>query len=184
MKIYTKKGDDGSTGLFGGPRVTKNAAQVDTYGEVDHLNSVIGWARAQTLDPNIDQVLERVQHELFAMGAELASTHDMLAKGIGIRLVDDTDTAELERAIDETDNQLEPLKSFILPGGSVGASALHLARTACRKVERKLVALHQHHPVRVELLRYINRLSDLLFVLARRTNQVQGVADVPWLGRQ
>ena len=180
MKIYTKTGDHGDTALFGGARVSKSSARVATYGTVDELNATLGVARAHALPGLIDPVIAGVQVELFTLGAELATVP---GKEPGIRLLDDADVARLEQAIDASEDTLPPLKNFILPGGTPGAAALHLARTVCRRAERELVALAAQDPVRPVLVVYLNRLSDLLFSLARRANHLEGVADVPWTPR-
>jgi cob(I)alamin adenosyltransferase len=179
MKIYTKTGDDGTTGLFGGPRVAKDAPRIEAYGTVDELNAVLGLVRTELLPTAIDALIERVQNELFDLGAELA-TPDPAAKGtVGIGA---EQIARLETAIDEHDLRLSPLKQFILPGGSRGAAALHLARCVCRRAERRLVSLAAVSAERISphLVVYLNRLSDLLFVLARAVNAAAGVEDVPW----
>ena len=182
VKLYTKTGDDGTTGLFGGARVPKASARVDAYGTVDETNAVIGVARATGLGPAIDGVLELVQHDLFVVGAELACVPDRVSK-LKMTLVAAVDIERLERAIDEADAACAPLKSFVLPGGSPQAASLHLARTVCRRAERCVLALHDV-PARKEVVVYLNRLSDLLFVLARRANVVAGVSDVPWVPRE
>lgn len=179
MKIYTKTGDRGQTGLFGGGRVDKDDARVAAYGTVDETNSVIGVARAAGLCEPVDAVLERVQNDLFVVGAELATLEGNHEK-LKMRLVGDEDVARLERAIDEAETTLSPLKSFVLPGGTPGAAHLHLARTVCRRAERQVIAAGKTEPIRGSVVVYLNRLSDLLFVLARRENHAAGVSDVPW----
>jgi cob(I)alamin adenosyltransferase len=179
VKIYTKTGDAGSTGLFGGSRVDKDDARVDAYGTVDETNAAVGLARALGVVADVDAVLGAVQNDLFRLGAELASAPGHEAK-LKLRLLDADDTARLERAIDAAEAGLPPLAVFILPGGSPGAAALHVARTACRRAERGLVLLRRTSPVRDELLVYLNRLSDLFFVLARKANHDAGAPDVPW----
>ncbi|MEZ4410207.1 MAG: cob(I)yrinic acid a,c-diamide adenosyltransferase [Polyangiales bacterium] len=182
MKIYTKTGDQGDTGLFGGARVSKASARVDAYGTVDELNSVVGVARATGLDPSIDAVLTRVQSELFVLGAELSTVPGKEDK-LGIALLTAAHAEALERDIDAAEEGLPALKSFVLPGGTPAAAALHHARTVCRRAERAMVGLGQSEPVRHEVVVYLNRLSDLCFVLARRANHLAGVADVPWQPR-
>jgi cob(I)alamin adenosyltransferase len=182
MKIYTKTGDDGTTGLYGGARVGKDDARVEAYGTVDETNAVIGVARAAGLAPEIDGVLARVQQDLFVIGAELACVAGKEDK-LGMPLIGDTDIQRLEAAIDAAEAGLAPLKSFVLPGGTAGAAALHQARTTCRRAERRLLTASRATSVRGELSVYLNRLSDLLFVLARRANQLAGVPDVPWQPR-
>jgi cob(I)alamin adenosyltransferase len=181
MKLYTKTGDDGTTGLFGGGRVPKTSARVEAYGTVDETNAAIGVARATGLDPSIDTVVAHVQEDLFTMGAELACVPGREAK-LGMGLLGETDIERLERAIDEADAACPPLKSFVLPGGTPQAAALHVARTVCRRAERSVLAVDDAAPRR-EVVVYLNRLSDLLFVLARRANAVANVADVPWKPR-
>jgi cob(I)alamin adenosyltransferase len=181
MKIYTKTGDAGTTGLFGGGRVPKDDARVDAYGDVDELNAVLGAARATGPMPRVDEVLVAVQRDLFAIGALLATPdvekmHAHLTKA----RIDDARIEELERAIDACDNELEPLKAFIIPGGTPKAAALHVARTVCRRAERKVV--HLQHSVELPKLTvvYLNRLSDLLFSLARVANKRAGAGEVTW----
>jgi cob(I)alamin adenosyltransferase len=183
MKIYTKTGDEGHTGLFGGARVSKADARVQTYGDVDELNSTLGAVRARGAVSVIDALLLSLQGELFVLGAELARAPGKDVD-VGVALLTESDVERLERAIDEFERELPPLKTFILPGGSECASLLHVARSVCRRAERRLVALANHEAVRPELLRYINRLSDLLFVTARYANFRANVTDVPWLGRK
>jgi cob(I)alamin adenosyltransferase len=181
MKIYTKTGDDGTTGLFGGARVKKASARVEAYGTVDELNAVVGLARATALGASTEAVLSHVQADLFTLGAELACVPEKTAK-LSMRLLDGDDASRLERAIDVAESKLSPLQTFILPGGSPGAAALHLARTVCRRAERAVLAVDDAPP-RAEVVIYLNRLSDLLFVLARLANHEKGVVDVPWVGR-
>lgn len=180
-RIYTRTGDSGETGLFGGGRVRKDNLRVEAYGTVDELNAVLGVTRAALSRESelveIDVFVSRVQHQLFNLGAELATPQP---DAHGTNLVADRDVEWLEQAIDAWDGQLPPLRTFILPGGSPAAGHLHWARTVCRRAERLLVALASNEPIRVELLRYVNRLSDALFVAARAANQQMGVADVTW----
>lgn len=182
MKIYTKTGDRGTTGLFGGTRVAKTHPRVRAYGEVDELNAVLGVARSVVQSEPVAELLQGIQSDLFDVGAELASVPERLNKG-GVPMVTEVDVERLERAIDEHESRLEPLATFVLPGGASAAAHLHVARTVCRRAERAVIALHGEEPVRAEVLRYLNRLSDLLFVLARVANHDAGVADVPWVGR-
>lgn len=181
MKIYTKTGDDGTTGLFGGGRVKKASMRVDAYGTVDELNATIGIARATKLDPFADGVLAQVQVDLFTLGAELACVPGKEEK-LGMTLLDADDAARLEQAIDASEKELPPLKTFVLPGGSAQAAALHLGRTVCRRAERAVLALDDA-PARNDIVIYLNRLSDLLFSLARHANLKAGVEDVPWIAR-
>jgi cob(I)alamin adenosyltransferase len=177
MKIYTKTGDDGTTGLFGGARVSKGDPIVEAYGTIDEVNAVIGMARATGLDPWMDDVLRRVQSDLFTIGAEVACVPGEEDK-LKMTFIEDTDSVRLEKAIDEAEKDLPPLKNFVLPGGSPQAAALHFARTVTRRAERVLVRITPDE--RPCVVVYLNRLSDLLFVLARRANKVAGVEDIPW----
>ena len=182
MKLYTKTGDDGTTGLFGGGRVSKTSPRVDAYGTVDETNAVLGVARAAHLPSGIDAVLSHVQEDLFTLGAELACVPGREGK-MNMRPLGDDDIRRLELAIDDADDECPPLKTFVLPGGSPQAAALHLARTVCRRAERAVLAIDDA-PVRREVVIYLNRLSDLLFALARRANGIAGVDDVPWNPRE
>lgn len=205
FKIYTKTGDEGQTGLFGGPRVRKDDPRIEAYGTVDELNAALGVCRSMGTDAEIDALLAEIQHELFAVGAELASP-DPDRQGthwIGPRHIE-----RLERAIDRFEAQLEPLKQFVLPAGGPAAAQLHLARTVCRRAERRVITLANlpHDPlaaavaireesptvqivtgrlgggeVSLHLIVYLNRLGDLLFVLSRAANARAGVADQPWI---
>jgi len=179
MKIYTKTGDRGETGLFGGPRVSKSDARVEAYGAVDELNAAIGAARAANEDADIDGALALVQHELFCVGAELATPHDARARS-AIPPVEAGWTDRLERAIDRWDGELPPLRHFVLPGGTPAAAALHVARCACRRAERSTVALSQRTEIAPAVLPYLNRLSDLLFVAARIANRRAGRDEPVW----
>ncbi len=179
MKIYTKTGDDGTTGLFGGGRVKKASGRVDAYGTIDELNAALGVARATRLDEQTEDTLAHAQVDLFTLGAELACVPGKETK-LAMPLLNDADVARLERDIDAVEAMLAPLQSFILPAGSPQAAALHLARTVCRRAERALLAMEDAH-ARRELVVYLNRLSDLLFVLARKANATARVADVPWV---
>lgn len=181
MRIYTKTGDDGTTGLFGGARVKKASSRVDAYGTVDELNSVIGVARATKLGGHAETILAQAQVDLFTIGAELACVPGKEDK-LGMRLIDAADAEALEHAIDAAEEGLPALKNFVLPGGSAQAAALHLARTVCRRAERSVLAMDDAEPRR-EVVVYLNRMSDLLFVLARRENHDRATADVPWAPR-
>ena len=183
MKIYTKTGDAGETGLFGGGRTPKDSARVAAYGEVDELNAALGLAR--TLDPPefSDGLLQTIQRDLFTIGAELATPDpDKLPKALSRSgaAIGESDIAALEDVIDNHESRLEPLKNFILPGGTPKAAALHLARTICRRAERAVVTAGRHERISPAILRYLNRLSDLLFVLARAANAQAGRSDVKW----
>lgn len=179
MKIYTKTGDDGQTGLFGGPRVAKCDLRIEAYGQVDELNAVLGLVRHQALPPPLDETLARVQHELFAVGAELASPEPQRH---GLVLLGLPAVQRLEREIDLLDAGLPPLKQFIVPGGCLAAAWLHQARAVCRRAERAVVALARsaEGAVSSHLLAYLNRLGDYLFVAARYANWEAGQAEVPW----
>lgn len=183
MKIYTKTGDGGETGLFGGGRIPKDSLRVAAYGEVDELNAALGLARALEPQEFADALLQRIQRDLFTIGAELATPDpDKLHKALSrsSAAIGEPDIAALEDAIDGHQSRLEPLKNFILPGGAPKAAALHLARTVCRRAERAVVALSRHEQISPAILRYLNRLSDLLFVLARAANAHAGCPDVKW----
>jgi cob(I)alamin adenosyltransferase len=181
VKIYTKTGDDGTTGLFGGARVKKASLRVEAYGTVDELNATLGIARATRLDPFAEGVLAQVQVDLFTLGAELACVPGKEDK-LSMRLLDEEDAARLEQAIDKAEEELPPLKTFVLPGGSAQAAALHLSRTVCRRAERAVLAIDDA-AARTDVVIYLNRLSDLLFTLARHANLKAGATDVPWAPR-
>ena len=181
MKIYTKTGDDGTTGLFGGARVKKASSRVDAYGTVDELNAVLGVARALGLSKPAEIVLAEVQIDLFTLGAELATVPGKEEK-LPMKLLTMAHAEKLEHAIDAAEEGLAALQNFILPGGSAQAAHLHHARTVCRRAERAVLAIDDASP-RAEVVIYLNRLSDLLFTLARRENHERGVADVPWAPR-
>jgi cob(I)alamin adenosyltransferase len=181
MKIYTKTGDKGETGLFGGGRVSKDHPRVEAYGDVDELNAALGMARSVELMPRIDEVLVPVQRDLFSIGALLATPNrDKVQQQLEKARIDDDRIAQLERAIDDGDAELEPLTSFILPGGTPKSAALHVARTVCRRAERRVIALRHDVDVPAIVIRYLNRLSDLLFVLARVANRRAGAGEVTW----
>jgi len=181
MKIYTKTGDAGHTGLFGGGRVEKDHPRVEAYGDVDELNAFIGLARSIEMMPRIDEVLVPIQRDLFSIGALLATPdHDKMREQLQKARIDDERIAELERAIDDCERELEPLRSFIVPGGTPKSSALHVARTACRRAERRVVALNREVALPELAIIYLNRLSDLLFMLARVANHRAGAGEVTW----
>lgn len=182
MKIYTKTGDAGDTGLFGGGRVPKSHPRVEAYGDVDELNATIGVARAAGVpDEQIDALLLRVQQDLFAIGALLATPdRDRMRMHLDKAKVDQERIAELERAIDAADKELEPLRSFILPGGSPKAAALHVARTVCRRAERRIVDITAEMEIPPLVVVYLNRLSDVLFTLARLANKRTSTEETTW----
>jgi len=181
MKIYTRTGDQGDTGLFGGGRVSKSHPRVEAYGEVDELNAAIGLARSIELMPRIDEVLVPLQRDLFAIGALLATPDRDKMKGqLEKASIDEARIRELERAIDQGDSELEPLRSFILPGGTPKAAALHVARTVCRRAERRVIAISPEEGIPPIVVVYLNRLSDLLFTLARVANARAGAGEVTW----
>ncbi|MCE9591662.1 MAG: cob(I)yrinic acid a,c-diamide adenosyltransferase [Planctomycetes bacterium] len=181
MKLYTKRGDDGGTDLFGGGRVGKDSSRVEAYGDVDELNSVIGVALAACRHEAIGAVLRALQARLFELGADLA-TPRREGKADVVARVGPEQVAEAEGWIDAAWAPLPPMKNFVLPGGTELAARLHVARSVCRRAERRCVALLRDEPmVGRDAVIYINRLSDLLFTLARRANQLDGVGDVPWV---
>ena len=181
MKIYTKTGDSGDTSLFGGGCVSKDALRVVAYGEVDELNAIIGVALATAPVDFEAALFEGIQRDLFAVGGRLASpAPDPTSAAAQKTVVAPERIAELERAIDRADEQLPPLSTFILPGGAPKAAQLHQARTVCRRAERAIVALHRADELPAEILRYVNRLSDLLFMLARLANRRAGIPDRTW----
>ncbi|BDG08789.1 cob(I)yrinic acid a,c-diamide adenosyltransferase [Anaeromyxobacter paludicola] len=181
MKIYTKTGDAGDTGLFGGPRVKKDDPRVEAYGAVDELNAALGVARAAAAGawPELDALLEGAQHRLFSLGAELATPRESRAHG-ALPPVSPSWAAELEASIDALELELPPLRQFVLPGGAPLAAALHLARCVCRRAERRAVTVAGEVEVAPAVLAYLNRLSDWLFVAARAANHRAGTPDVPW----
>ena len=180
MKIYTRTGDTGSTGLFGGPRVAKDDDRIEAYGTVDELNAAIGTARSAELGDVVDAQLASIQHALFAIGAELATPEP---DDHSMRIISNAHIGQLEQWIDDHEGGLKPLQQFILPAGDAGATHLHLARAICRRAERRVVTLVRRHETSVseELIIYLNRLSDLLFVLTRSVNKMRGVEDVEWV---
>jgi cob(I)alamin adenosyltransferase len=178
MKIYTRTGDSGETSLFGGTRVRKDAPRVEAYGDVDELHAWLGVVRTHGLDTHLDGVITHIQWDLLALGAQLADPADKLSPRLTKAVVVEQDVARLEDTIDRFEAALPPLRNFILAGGSPAGATLHVARTVCRRAERRIVALDP--PVDPVLLRYINRLSDLLFVLARTANQRAGAPEAEW----
>jgi len=179
MKIYTKTGDDGSTALFDGSRVSKDDLRVSAYGDVDELNCVIGMARAQSTDTEITTWLVQMQRDLFALGAQLANPKHKKQKDKS-EFGPDKVTA-LEKIIDKIEAQVDPLTGFILPGGAPVSATLELARTVCRRAERATIYLARTQTVDPLHIQYLNRLSDCFFMLARLANKRLGVKDLPWL---
>ena len=181
MRIYTRTGDDGTTGILGNRRVLKDDQRIEAYGTIDELNSVLGVARAHGMDRQLDDLVARIQDELFALGSALA---DPLPSGPFHNDITDPHVTALEETMDLLEAELSPLRQFILPGGVPSAGQIHLARTVCRRAERSVVRLSHIEGEHVPhtLIVYLNRLSDLLFVLARVLNHRAGVADVMWKG--
>jgi cob(I)alamin adenosyltransferase len=177
MKIYTRTGDGGATTLFDGTRIAKSDPRVDAYGEVDEANATIGVVRGEGLDADLDELLGQVQRDLFALGSRLADPAERIADRVTKIALGPADVTRLEEWIDKYEAELTPLRRFILPGGTRAAAAMHLARTVCRRAERRMVALAV---LEVEFLAYMNRLSDLLFVLARVVNRRAGHAEAEW----
>ena len=181
VKIYTRTGDDGTTGVLGPGRLPKSAPRIDAYGQVDELNATLGAARAHDREGELDAELASIQAMLFQLGAELATTsEEALAK---LRRISEDDVAGLEATIDRLDASLPPLASFVLPAGTTLATQLHVARTVCRRAERAVVGLAEKEKIEPRLIRYLNRLADLLFVMARWSNHRSGIAEKEWKGK-
>jgi cob(I)alamin adenosyltransferase len=178
-RVYTRTGDDGTTGLGGGQRVPKDSLRIETYGTVDELSSVIGVALSAGLVPRLAGVLPRIQNDLFNLGSDLCILEADKAR-MPVPAIEPRHVEALESMMDELSQELGPLANFILPGGTAGASHLHVARTVCRRAERLLVTLRREEPVGSWTLAYLNRLSDALFVMARYENHARGVGDVLW----
>ena len=178
MKLYTRTGDSGETSLFDGTRVKKHDPRVDAYGEVDELNAWLGFVRSSEIDDDLDAELVQIQRDLFALGAQLADPADKIANRVTKAALDDDDVTRLEQVIDRLEAEVPPLRRFILAGGIPAGAALHVARTVCRRAERRIVSLTP--AVDAVLVRYVNRLSDLLFVLARAVNYRAGAAETEW----
>lgn len=180
IKIYTKTGDDGTTGLVGGNRVRKSDLRLEAYGTVDELNSWLGLIRSMVKNSELNVLLLEIQNNLFVIGSKLAS--DEKGESITGKLVCDPQSIEkLEKAIDHYETSLKPLRNFILPGGSPLVSYCHIARTVCRRTERRIVALSESCTIEKEIITYINRLSDYLFVLARKIAKDHDTEEVPWI---
>ena len=185
MKLYTRTGDDGSTGLFSGQRVSKDHPRVEAYGTVDELNACIGLAGAacdpdRSLHARFIEIFSELQSRLFDIGADLATPEGAKHEAKVLRIADEH-VQEAERWIDEIDGGNEPMKSFIMPGGTELSARLHVARTVCRRAEREMIRLSHSEPVGEGAIRYVNRVSDLLFAMARRANADAGIADVKWV---
>jgi cob(I)alamin adenosyltransferase len=181
MPIYTRTGDTGETGLFGGGRVRKDHPRTTAYGDVDELSSAVGLVRATAPSESFDVLLEGIQRDLFSIGGQLASPRpEKVAKALEKAVLPPERVAAMERVMDDAERELPPLQAFVLPGGTPKAAALHLARTVCRRAERSVVRLAADDEVSPEILVYLNRLSDLLFTLARLTNHRAGSPDVTW----
>lgn len=181
-KVYTRTGDDGTTALTGGERLPKDALRIETYGTVDELNAAIGVAVAATPAAALLEPLAEIQNKLFHLGAELSTPPRDGERLPGPRITAE-DTTRLEVVMDRLSEELPPLENFVLPGGTAAAAALHLARTVCRRAERRIVTLARQEPVAPSAVTYLNRLSDALFVMARAENAAQGVEDVLWDSR-
>lgn len=182
MKIYTRRGDGGDTDLFGGPRVGKDDLRVEAYGAVDELNACLGVCRAQTGHDDLRTMVEDIQSRLFDLGGALATPSAAHREKSGVPEPKAEDVAALETHIDALESGLTPLERFILPGGCAAAATFHVARTVCRRAERRAVSLARADDVPEPSLRYLNRLSDLLFVMARVENRRAGVQDLEWFG--
>jgi cob(I)alamin adenosyltransferase len=178
VKIYTRTGDTGETSLYGGERARKNDPRVDAYGEVDELNAWLGLVRASPVDHALGGEIAAIQRDLFALGAQLADPADKLAPRVAKAVIDDGHVERLEQLIDRLEAELPPLRRFILAGGTPAGAALHVARTICRRAERRIVGLEP--PADPVLVRYVNRLSDLLFVMARSANHHGRVLETEW----
>lgn len=184
MKIYTKTGDKGETSLYGGTRVSKAAARVESYGTLDELNAFIGLAKAEISDEKVLSQLQKIQFDLFTVGSEAATPTDKMLLANGKNRLDlmisEKEITELELWMDDFDAELEPLRFFILPSGGKAAATVHVCRTVCRRAERSMVFLRETEEVRPELIKYLNRLSDYLFVLARYISKISGEKEDFW----
>ena len=184
FKIYTKTGDKGETSLYGGTRVSKAAARVESYGTLDELNAFIGLAKAEISDEKVLNQLQKIQFDLFTVGSEAATPTDKLILANGKRRLDlmisEKEISELELWMDDLDAELEPLQFFILPSGGKAAASVHVCRTVCRRAERAMVYLNETEEVRPELIKYLNRLSDYLFILARYISKISGEKEDFW----
>ncbi|EAS19951.1 cob(I)yrinic acid a,c-diamide adenosyltransferase [Nonlabens mediterrranea] len=189
MKIYTKTGDEGTTALFGGTRVPKHNLRIDSYGTVDELNSWIGLIRDQPVNDHTKSVLIQIQDDLFTAGAILATDPEKLVlkngkERLNIPKIDDDKIEVLENEMDNMDQELPPMTHFILPGGNQSVSFCHITRTVCRRAERLATELHAQSPIDVQVLKYLNRLSDYLFVLARKLSQDLQAEEIKWIPKK
>ena len=180
MKIYTKGGDKGETGLYGGERVSKDSLRIETYGTVDELNSFVGLTLSEVSDSEIKKLLKQIQNTLFVLGSDLSTPDNEKNKAHQIPRITRSNYEEIEREIDKFDARLDELRNFILPGGSKGAALLHICRTVCRRAERRVVSLKNKVNLNPDIIILLNRLSDLFFVLARYENKISGTGDVKW----
>ena len=180
MKIYTKTGDNGETGLFGGERVSKDSLRIETYGTIDELNSFLGLAIIEVAEPSIKNILQNIQNQLFTVGADLSTPETEKNKKLKITRTPKEFYLNAEKIIDNYESKLDELKNFILPGGSKGAALLHICRTITRRAERKIVALDNKVKIGKNIIIFLNRLSDLFFVLARYENKVSNIPDIKW----
>lgn len=180
MKIYTKTGDKGETSLFGGARVWKDNLRISAYGNVDELNSILGVAVNEITNKELREVINSIQNDLFTLGSDLASPLEKENKSFKIPRVNGQFVERLEKLIDNYDSKLPPLRNFIIPGGTKGAGLIHLARTVCRRAEREVISLAKVESITEEIKIYLNRLSDLLFVLARFENFSSNHPDIKW----
>jgi len=180
MKIYTKTGDKGETGLFGGERVSKNSLRIEAYGTIDELNAFLGLAVLEVSDTSVKDILQKIQNQLFTVGSDLSTPNTEKNKNLIIERTPEDFYLDAEKNIDEYESKLEELKNFILPGGSKGAALLHICRTITRRAERQVVALDSTVKIANNIIMFLNRLSDLFFVLARYENAVTGTPDIKW----
>jgi cob(I)alamin adenosyltransferase len=180
MKIYTKTGDKGETGLFGGERVSKNSLRIEAYGTIDELNAFLGLAVLEVSDTSVKDILQKIQNQLFTVGSDLSTPETEKNKKLNIERTPEDFYLSAEKIIDEYDSKLDELKNFILPGGTKGAALLHICRTITRRAERQVVALDSMVKIGNNIIIFLNRLSDLFFVLARYENAVTGTPDIKW----
>jgi cob(I)alamin adenosyltransferase len=182
MKIYTKTGDQGKTSLLGGTRVLKSHFRIEAYGTVDEMNAHLGLLMDQPIDPRLRDNLFRIQHELFEIGSYLACETD--PEKFKLKMIGDSHIQKLEQEIDQMEEELTPLKNFILPGGHPAVSQCHVARCVCRRAERNVIALNENEKISGSVIRYLNRLSDYLFVLARKLSKDAGIREIIWMTRE